>query len=92
MGLINFNNDAKLLLFMGMAFVLLLLSLLNIKNYFSRQNKSYHVLGAETQINPYENFWNNFLNKNPGYIPGWIETGRLDKVYFLNPNFLNKNQ
>ena len=46
------------------------------------------VLGVETQIDLEEKFWQEFLDKNPNYIPGWIEIGRNDKVKEIDPNYL----
>ena len=73
--------------------LLLLFSTLNINNYLEiTRNKN--VLGSETQINSQtisleeRNFWQEFLEKNPDYIPGWIEIGRLDKVREIDPNYI----
>lgn len=61
---------------------ILLLSALNIENYLAPKE----VLGVEIE-NKEEEFWNEFLEKNPNYIPGWIELGRLDKVRQIDPNY-----
>lgn len=64
---------------------LLLLSALNIENYLTPKK----VLGIETETgNKQVKFWEDFLSKNPNYIPGWTELGRLDKVKQIDPNFL----
>jgi hypothetical protein len=63
-------------------FVLLLTSI-NIKNYFMPKK----VLGAETQIDPTQKFWEDFLTKNPNYLPGLKETGDINKVKQIDPNW-----
>lgn len=81
------NDNTKLLFFIVICFVLLMLSMVNIKNYFSPKTLPERVLGAETHLDATEEFWNDFLNKNPNYVPGWIELGRMDKALTLDPNF-----
>lgn len=63
---------------------LLLLSAFNIENYLAPKE----ILGVETQKETNEQFWTDFLAKNPNYIPGWIELERWDKVIEIDPNFL----
>lgn len=71
-------------IYVFLLFILLITSI-NIDNYLrSRETK---VLGAETE-NKEELFWQDFLSKNPNYIPGWIETGRTDKAHEIDPNYL----
>lgn len=76
------KRPAMFLLFCTATITLLLLSALNIENYLTPKE----VLGIETE-NKEEAFWNEFLEKNPDYIPGWIELGRLDKVKQIDPNY-----
>jgi len=80
----------ELFIFVATLFVLLL-SALNIKNYLAPK-KTVKVLGAETITDPEtssgQRFWQDFLKNNPGYIPGWIEIGRTDKVKEIDPNYL----
>jgi len=73
----------ELFIFVSALFVLLLTSI-NINNYLTPKK----VLGAETQVNSTDKFWQDFLNKNPDYIPGWMEIGRTDKVKEIDPNYL----
>ena len=78
------NQAARqLLMFTAIIFILLLASA-NIGSYLTPKK----VLGAETQVNLEEKFWQEFLDKNPNYIPGWIEIGRTDKVKEIDPNYL----
>ena len=77
------NKNTKLLFIMVCTFILLTLSLVNIKNITSTKE----VLGVETQEDVDKEFWNNFLNENPGYIPGWLEIGRVDQAFVIDPNF-----
>jgi hypothetical protein len=73
----------ELLIFVAALFVLLLASV-NIKNYLTPKK----VLGAKIQPETTEGFWQDFLAKNPNYIPGWVEIGRIDKVKEIDPNYL----
>jgi uncharacterized secreted protein with C-terminal beta-propeller domain len=73
----------ELFLFVATLFVLLL-SAANIE-YYQTPKK---VLGVETQDNSSEKFWQEFLNKNPDYLPGWIEIGRMDKIEEIDPNYI----
>lgn len=78
------NQAARqLLIFTAVVFILLLAST-NIRSYLAPKK----VLGVETQINLDEKFWQEFLDKNPNYIPGWIEIGRNDKAREIDPNYL----
>ncbi len=66
--------------------VVLFLSAFNIGHYTSKEK----VLGTNiesTQKQEEIDFWEDFLEKNPSYIPGWIEIGRLDKVKEIDPNY-----
>ncbi len=78
------NRVAKELFVYAFILFLLVLTSANLNNYF--QPKSTKVLGAETESKD-EAFWGDFLTKNPNYIPGWIESGRLDKVKEIDPNY-----
>lgn len=64
-----------------------MLSLVNIKNYLAATTVPEKVLGAEIDNNVTINFWNDFLSKNPEYVPGWLEIGRTDKAYSIDPNY-----
>ena len=64
-----------------------MLSLVNIKNFLSTDTVPEKVLGAEIDTDITANFWNDFLTKNPEYIPGWLEIGRTDKAYSIDPNY-----
>ncbi|HUC94618.1 MAG TPA: hypothetical protein VMR19_01245 [Candidatus Saccharimonadales bacterium] len=73
----------ELLIFVLVIFVLIL-SAVNIENYTAPKK----VLGVETKVNSEDVFWQDFLNKNPSYIPGLIETGKIDKAREIDPNYL----
>lgn len=77
------NKVATELFIIVAALFVLLLSATNIESYQEPKK----VLGAETQVNLDDKFWEEFLNKNPDYIPGWIEIGRMDKVKEIDPNY-----
>jgi cytoskeletal protein RodZ len=77
----------QLLVYVLVLFVLLL-TFVNIQNFFGPKK----ILGIETeaQNNNSQNedqFWSDFLIKNPNYIPGWIAVGREDQVKNIDPNF-----
>ena len=77
------NKAARQLLIFVAVLLVLLLSAANIESYQAPKK----VLGTETQVNLDDKFWEEFLNKNPGYIPGWIEIGRTDKIKEIDPNY-----
>lgn len=66
-------------------FILILLSAININNYFTPKQ----VLGERIEVEDKDKeFWQEFLTKNPKYLPGYIELGDVKKVKQLDPNFL----
>ncbi len=77
------NKNTTYLILIVSAFILLLLSMVNIKTISTNKE----VLGIKTQTESDEEFWNNFLVNNPNYIPGWIEIGKFEKAASINPNF-----
>jgi hypothetical protein len=77
------NKNKELLILMVGLFILLTLSLLNIKNYTS-VNK---VLGIQTEEVTSDRFWKNFLIDNPNYVPGWIESNNTKKAFDIDPNY-----
>lgn len=78
------NKAATELLIIVAIFLVLLLVGVNIQNYLNPKK----VLGVETQANPEEIFWKEFLTKNPNYIPGWIELGETKKIGEIDPNYI----
>lgn len=82
----DLNPNLLFLLSCMAVITILLLTSFNLANYLAPKK----VLGIETnteEILKEKDFWNKFLSKNPEYLPGWLEIGRLDKVYEINPNF-----
>ena len=72
-------------LFASLSIVFLLaLSSVNLEKYFTPTE----VLGVDIDEQGNEIFWNEFLSKNPDYIPGWIEIGKWERVIEIDPNFL----
>ena len=68
----------------------LLLTMFNLQSFLGVKK----ILGVSittTSINsinsPNREFWEDFVVKNPTYIPGWIELGRMDKVREIDPNY-----
>jgi len=82
MGKLTVNEGSKLLVYSSIIFILLILSLVNIKNFLTVKT----VLGANTANNETFN-WDGFLKTNPNYIPGWIEIEREDVAKNIDPNF-----
>ena len=77
------NNVAIELLIFVATLLVLLLTVTNIESYQATKK----VLGTETKVNPVSKFWQDFLSKNPNYVPGWMEIGRVDKVKEIDPNY-----
>lgn len=78
------NKSAKEVFIYVVFLFILLLTAINISNFLQPQKK---VLGITSQENTDEEFWREFLEKHPNYIPGWIELKRLDKVSEIDPNY-----
>lgn len=74
----------EIFIYVLLLFILSLTSI-NIDAYLNRPPTK--VLGVDTQ-NKNGLFWQDFLDKNPDYIPGWIETGDMNRVNDINPNYL----
>ncbi len=77
------NKTSVQLLILVSTLFILLLTAVNIEIFLTPKK----VLGIETQTNTNSLFWEDFLNKNPGYIPGWIEIGRNDIANEIDPNY-----
>ncbi len=69
------------LLYITFAFLVLLLSMFNLQNL---RQKETQVLGVSTD----NKYFEELVTKYPTYIDGWVELGRMDKVYEIDPNFL----
>ncbi len=79
------NKIAKeIFIYVFLLFILLITSI-NIDNYLVP--KETKVLGSKTE-NKEGVFWQDFLTKNPDYVPGWIEIGRTDKAREIDPNYI----
>lgn len=67
-----------------MVMFILLLTSFNI-HLISSSDK---VLGIKTQAEDnVKNFWDEFLKEHPNYIPGLLETGQIEKVKQIDPNY-----
>lgn len=88
----KFNKSVKykateFLIYMVIA-VVLFLSLTNLANYFSpRKVLSVQVVNSFDDSYKKVDYWVDFLEKNPSYIPGWLEIGRTDVVVSIDPNY-----
>jgi len=80
---LRFDAVKEILIYICLLFIIVLTSI-NINSYLSA--RKINVLGAETRVTN-NSFWQNFLSKNPDYIPGWMEMGRLDKATQIDPNY-----
>lgn len=78
------NKVSKEILIFVSLLLLLVLITQNINSFYSTKK----VLGVETRNDLYEDFWTSFLNDNPNYIPGLIETGKIDKALEIDPNYI----
>lgn len=82
------NVAVEIAIFIAMLFILLGSSI-NIATYIN----GLKVLGAEAKtadteaVSQNDEFWADFLTKNPDYIPGWIEIGKTDKAREIDPNY-----
>lgn len=70
--------------------IALLLTAFNLQNYLG--NKKVLGVSVSTVSENLESvsdrlFWEDIVEKNPTYIPGWIELGRMDKVREIDPNY-----
>lgn len=78
------SNYKQFVLFSILFVILLFLTFLNIRNYFLPKT----VLGiATSEETSNSEFWNEYLKSNPNYIPGWLEIGRADKAFEIDPNY-----
>jgi hypothetical protein len=64
--------------------LIIILTLLNFSSYLFHSKNN--VLGLQVEDKKVQ-FIEQFLQKNPDYIPGWVEIGRMDKVRELDPNY-----
>jgi hypothetical protein len=77
------KNKNTLLIYL-VAIFMIVISFININIYLKQ--KTVKILGISTHGNETV-FWKDFLEKNPNYIPGWIEIGRTDKAKKIDPNY-----
>lgn len=83
----KYLNTHKEVIMYTIALILIILSSFNLVNYFLPKK----VLGvaSETIVNSSsEDFWLDFLEKHPSYIPGWLEIGMEHKVKEIDPNYI----
>lgn len=67
------------------ALLILLITSININNFMAAKK----ILGINSSIRANKkDFWEDFLNKNPNYIPGLIETNQFKKVKEIDPNYV----
>lgn len=84
------NSNIEQIIIYTAVLIVLLLTAFNLQNYLGDKK----VLGVSVSM-AHENiesisdrlFWEDVVEKNPSYIPGWIELGRMDKVREIDPNY-----
>ncbi len=81
----NFNKDLQFLLYINVVVIVLLLSIFNLSQ---KPKKQVQVLGAETNYS----YWEELVKKHPTYRDGWVELGRMDKVYEIDPNYMKNKE
>lgn len=84
------NNNVEQTVVYTAILVILLLSAFNIQYYLGKRNvlgSSVVIASGITEDTSDRVFWEDFVHKNPNYIPGWIELGRMDKVREIDPNY-----
>lgn len=74
------------MLIYALVLFVLLLSSINVDN--SLQSKRVLGISSQKSVNLDQEFWQDFLNKNPNYIPGLVETGNLERAHQIDPNYL----
>lgn len=77
------KRSLKDLTFYILLLVILVLTSINIANFLAPKK----VLGASIQETNTDKFWQDFLAKNPDYVPGWIEIGNTEKAKQIDPNY-----
>lgn len=87
---LNIKNNIEQVIVYTAILVILLLTAFNLQTFLGVKK----VLGISINTTPSNSidksdreFWENFVAKNPSYIPGWIELGRMDKVKEIDPNY-----
>ncbi len=82
------NRISRELFIFVAIFFILVLTFVNLEGYMgTKKVLGVSVIEVETSQQNNEKFWNDFLQKNPKYIPGWVELGRMDKVEEIDPNY-----
>jgi cell division protein FtsL len=76
----NFSSDLQFLFFVNLTIIVLLLSIFNLSNKTKTETK---VLGTTTD----NSYWEEMVKKHPTYKEAWVELGRMDKVYEIDPNY-----
>lgn len=83
----NRSSAKRFILICIAVLAILFLASINIKNFLSPKKVLGTEISEEAELSQDNAFWEKFLNKNPDYIPGWIEIGRFDKVREIDPNY-----
>ncbi|WKZ25345.1 MAG: hypothetical protein QY322_03050 [bacterium] len=76
----SYKKDLLVLIYINLAILIILFSLFNIQ---SHRNKEVAVLGATDN----SDYWEEITLKHPTYRDAWVELGRMDKVYEIDPNY-----
>jgi hypothetical protein len=76
----NFSDDLLYLLYINLIILVLILSIFNLSQ---KPKNRIQVLGAVDD----NSYWEEMVKNYPTYRDAWVELGRTDKVYEIDPNF-----
>ncbi len=80
---LSISNDK--IIFTAILVLIISVSIYNLAILFSpREAKVVYAYQEEPRSNQLISFWNTFLEKNPEYLPGWLELAKLE---IENDNF-----
>lgn len=77
----SFSNELQFLFIVNLTILILILSIFNLQ-YIKRSEIK--VLGATDD----SVYWEEMVKKHPTYRDGWLELDRMDKVYEIDPNYI----
>lgn len=77
------KENLNYLIYVLASVLILLLSIFNMRE---RHQINKTVLGAQIESQDTV-FWQEITKDNPTYIDAWVELGRMDKVFEIDPNY-----
>lgn len=79
----DFSKELNFLFLVMTTVIILLLSIFNLQ---SQPKTKTVVLGASDN----KEYWQEITSNHPSYRDAWVELGRYDKVYEIDPNYIIK--